>query len=160
MRKIHWDGIMDRYGGMARFSMPVKGKTLITAVAVATGTFLALGTVTALWDNPLFVRMTPAGTVEIFLLAAQSILLGVYFSMPRRACAKREAGVGSVMIFLGVACPVCNKILLYVFGSELLLIYFEPARLYVALAGFLITGLAVWLKWTKGGYPSLTSDTA
>ena len=145
---------------MVRFSMPVKGKTLITAVAVATGTFLALGTVTALWENPLFIRMVPAGTAEISLLAAQSILLGLYFSIPRGSCATRQAGAGSVLAFLGVACPVCNKILLFVFGSELLLIYFEPVRVYVALAGFLITGLAVWLKWTKGGYPSLEGDTA
>ena len=140
--------------------MPVKGQALITAVAVATGTFLALGTVTALWENPLFIRMVPAGTAEISLLAAQSILLGLYFSIPRGSCATRQAGVGSVLTFLGIACPVCNKILLFVFGSELLLIYFEPFRVYVALAGFLLTGLAVWLKWTKGGFPSLEGDTA
>ena len=145
---------------MVLFSMPVKGKALITAVAVATGTFLALGTVTALWENPLFIRMTPAGTVEIALLAGQSILLGLYFSIPRTACAARQAGAGSILIFLGIACPVCNKILLFVVGSELLLFYFEPVRVYVALAGFLITGLAVWLKWTKGGSPSLEGDTA
>ena len=145
---------------MVQFSMPVKGKAFITAVAVATGTFLALGTVTALWENPLFIRMVPAGTAEISLLAAQSILLGLYFSIPRGSCATRQAGVGSVLAFLGVACPVCNKILLFAFGSELLLIYFEPVRVYVALAGFLITGLAVWLKWTKGGSPTLEGDTA
>ncbi len=145
---------------MVRFSIPAKGKAFITAVAVATGTFLALGTVTALWENPLFIRMTPAGMAEIALLAAQSILLGLYFSIPRGSCATRQAGVGSVLTFLGVACPVCNKILLFVFGSELLLIYFEPVRVYVALAGFLITGLAVWLKWTKGGSPSLEGGTA
>ena len=145
---------------MVRFSIPVKGKAFITAVAVATGTFLFLGTVTALWENPLFIRMVPAGTVEIALLAAQSILLGLYFSIPRGSCATRQAGVGSVLTFLGIACPVCNKILLFVFGWELLLIYFEPVRVYVALAGFLLTGLAVWLKWTKGGFPSLEGDTA
>ena len=132
----------------------------ITAVAGATGTFLALGTVTALWENPLFIRMVPAGTAEISLLAAQSVLLGLYFSIHRGSCATRQVGVGSVLTFLGIACPVCNKILLFVFGWELLLIYFQPVRVYVALAGFLLTGLAVWLKWTKDGFPSLEGDTA
>ena len=145
---------------MVRFSMPVKGKAFIAAVAVATGTFLLLGTVSALWENPLFIRMTPAGTAEVALLAGQSILLGLYFSIPRGSCATRQAGAGSIMIFLGIACPVCNKILLFVFGSELLLVYFEPVRVYVALAGFLITGLAVWIKWTKGGILSLEGGTA
>jgi hypothetical protein len=145
---------------MVRFSRLVEGKAFVTAVAVATGTFLALGTVAALWENPLFVRMTPAGNVEIVLLAAQSVLLGLYFSMPRGTCAAGQAGAGSVLTFLGIACPVCNKILLYVFGSELLLVYFEPIRVYVALAGFLITGLAVWLKWTRGETAYLESGTA
>ena len=39
---------------MVRFSVPVKGKALIIAVAVATGTFLVLGTVAtaaAEWDT-------------------------------------------------------------------------------------------------------------
>ena len=88
------------------------------------------------------------------------ILLGLYFSIHRGSCATRQVGVGSVLTFLGIACPVCNKILLFVFGWELLLIYFEPVRVYVALAGFPLTGLAVWLKWTKGGFPSLEGDTA
>jgi len=100
---------------------------------------------------PFFIRMTPAGTAEIGLLAGQSVLLGLYFTIPRGSCAAPQAGVGSLFAFLGVACPVCNKILLFVFGSELLLVYFEPVRVYVALAGFLLTGLAVWLKWTRGG---------
>ena len=38
--------------------------------AVAAGSFVALGTVAVLWENPLFVRMTPAGDLEVVLLVA------------------------------------------------------------------------------------------
>ncbi|MEK6591777.1 MAG: hypothetical protein AABZ67_01715, partial [Pseudomonadota bacterium] len=93
--------------------------------------FVSLGTISALWDNPLFMRMTPAGGWEIGLLGVLSILSGFYVAIRCPACADRAAGAGGVLGFLGIACPVCNKILLLLFGGELLLAYFEPVRLHV-----------------------------
>jgi SecY len=122
-------------------------------VGVSVLAFAGLGTVSALWDNPFFIRMTPAGGWEITLLAALSLLLGLYVTIRRLACSNRTAGAGGLLGFLGVACPVCNKILLLLFGSELLLTYFEPVRVYVAALGVLIV-LAVllreWMMVRKG----------
>ncbi len=118
--------------------------------AVALLTFGSLGTVSALWNNPLFMRMTPASGWEIGLLAALSMLFGLYVAIRHPACANRTAGVGGVIGFLGIACPVCNKILLLLFGGELLLTYFEPARIYVAAAGTAILAAAVVLEWRRG----------
>lgn len=108
--------------------------------------FAGLGTVSALWPNPLFMRMTPAGAREISLLAALSLLGGLYVALRRPACADRTAGVGGIVGFLGIACPTCNKLLMLLFGGELLLAYFEPVRLYVAGAGTVILALAVLLE--------------
>ena len=119
-------------------------------VTVALLAFGGLGTVSALWNNPLFMRMTPAGGWEIGLLGALSMLFGLYVVMRRPACADGTAGVGGVLGFLGIACPVCNKILLLLFGGELLLTYFEPIRLYVAAAGTVILAVAVILEWRRG----------
>jgi len=118
--------------------------------AVASLAFVSLGTVSALWDNPLFMRMTPAGGWEIGLLGALSALLGLYVAIRRPACADRAAGVGGMLGFLGIACPVCNKILLLLFGGELLLTYFEPVRPHVAAAGTAILAVAVVLEWRRG----------
>lgn len=113
------------------------------AIAAALLSFVAIGTVTALWPNPLFARMTPVQGFEIWLLLIQSALIGLYVGVRRPHCPVRRAGWGSAVAFLGIACPTCNKILLLLFGSGLLLEYFEPARIYVAAAGVIITAAAL-----------------
>ncbi len=107
---------------------------ILIGSATALGSFIALGSVAALWENPLFVRMTPVSGFEIAALAILSLLLGVYVAIRRPFCSAKTASVGGVLGFLGVACPVCNKILLLLFGGDLLLTYFEPVRIYVGAA--------------------------
>ena len=115
--------------------------------ATAAIAFLLLGTVSALWDNPFFVRMTPAGDFETVLLFAMSVLFGLYVAVRRPFCSIKTAGAGGILGFIGIACPVCNKVLLLLFGSELLLTYFEPVRIYVALGGTLLVAWALWREW-------------
>ena len=121
---------------------------LLKGLGIALVSFVGLGTVAALWENPLFIRMTPVGDVEILLLGALSVLLGVYTVIRRPFCSIKAAGAGGVLGFLGVACPVCNKILLLLFGGELLLTYYEPARIYIAAAGVLVAAIVLAREWT------------
>ena len=129
-------------------------KGVLTAVSA----FVILGTVSALWSNPFFVRMTPVGGWELALLGTLSALLGVYVAVRRRTCGARTASLGGVLGFLGIACPVCNKILLLAFGSELLLTYFEPVRVYVAAAGVAVVGVAVVLQWRRRSVACSSTD--
>ncbi len=129
--------------------------------ATALGSFVALGSVAALWENPLFIRMTPVSGFEIAALAMLSLLLGVYVAIRRPFCSIKTVGAGGVLGFLGIACPVCNQILLFLFGGELLLTYYEPVRIYVAAAGVLIAALAVAREWVliKRQPAEMTVDT-
>lgn len=45
---------------------------------------------------------------------------------------------------------MCNKILVMIFGSGLVLAYFEPIRTYVALAGALLMLVALGWKLASG----------
>ncbi|OGA08613.1 MAG: hypothetical protein A2W68_13480 [Betaproteobacteria bacterium RIFCSPLOWO2_02_64_14] len=81
-------------------------KRIALSVAVAAAMFVGLGTVAALWETPLFMRMTPTGEFEITLLLLLSVLAGIYVGLPRTECGKRTAGTGGVIGFLGIACPV------------------------------------------------------
>ena len=126
-----------------RQSNRVAASQALTGVGAGLLSFVILGTVAALWPNPLFIRMVPPAGYEIPLLAVQSALLALYVAVRRPACRLRTIGVSSVINFLGVACPICNKILLLVFGATALLTYFEPVRLYVGLAGVALGLMAV-----------------
>jgi hypothetical protein len=121
--------------------------------------FAGLGTTAALWENPLFMRMTPTGGFEVLLLVLLSALTGLYVGLPQTACGKRTAGAGGIIGFLGIACPVCNKILVLLFGSALLLEYYEPARLYLALGGVALLAVAIWLKLTRHGCVEVGTPT-
>lgn len=118
----------------------------LTGLGAGLLSFVVLGTVAALWPNPLFIRMVPPAGYEVPLLAAQSALLALYVAVRRPACRLRTMGVSSVINFLGVACPICNKILLLTFGATALLTYFEPVRLYVGLAGVGLGLMAVVIE--------------
>lgn len=135
-------------------------KSIIKGTAVAIASFVGLGTVSAIWENPFFVRMTPVGGWEVTLLGALSLLLGAYVAIRRPYCSTKAAGVGGVLGFLGIACPVCNKILLLLFGGELLLTYFEPVRVYVAASGVLVAAFAVSREWRqqKAVLPATTAS--
>ncbi len=127
-------------------------------LAVALGSFVALGTVAALWDNPFFLRMTPVSGLETVLLGMMSVLLGAYTAIRRPLCSLGGASVGGVLGFIGIACPVCNKILLLLFGGELLLTYFEPVRVYVAALGVLIVAAALAREWVLSKRQEATTD--
>lgn len=122
-------------------------KSFAKGAIISVGSFILLGTVSALWTNPFFVRMTPTSGFEIGLLALQAALLGIYAAIPTPACALKFASAGSVLNYLGVACPICNKVLMALFGANLLLTYLEPIRIYLAALGVLVTVLAVWIRW-------------
>ena len=76
-------------------SVPVKA--IARGVTVATAMFAGLGTAAALWENLLFMRMTPTGGFEITLLLLQSALAGVYVGLPTQ-CGMRTAGIGGAVL--------------------------------------------------------------
>ena len=121
----------------------------LRALVFGTGIFAVLGTFTALWPNPWFVRMTPVTPWEHTLLAGEAVLLGLYLGLRAPACAIKGASVGGVFGFLGFGCALCNKLLLLAFGSAALLTYFEPVRLYLGWLGLAVLVVALWTKLSR-----------
>ena len=129
----------------------------IQGILTAAISFGLLGSVSALWDNPFFMRMTPAGDFEIGLLFAMSVLLGAYVAIRRPFCSMKFAGGGSVIGFIGIACPVCNKVLLLLFTMISGIVFFYALIIVQATLSFWATeSLEIMNTLTYGGVETAT----
>ena len=116
---------------------------------VAVLTFAATGTITAVWANPFFTRMTAVGWWELPALFVVALLAGVFTAIRTPACGAKRAGLGGFASFLGIACPTCNKILMLIFGGEALLRWFDPVRPAVTVIGMGLLMFAIRTEWLK-----------
>lgn len=124
----------------------VTGREWLVSALIALGVFVSLGTLTALWRNPLFARMTPITGWDFVILGLEAFLLGLYLGARTPACAVSRAGLGGVLGFLGFGCSICNQVLMLLFGASFLLTYFEPYRYLFGFAGVALLALAVHRK--------------
>jgi len=109
------------------------------------------GIVTVLIPNSFFVRMTPITSLDYIFLLSSSLPLGAYTgvhyykknNVQKCNVAVATGGIGS---FLAFACPVCNKLLVFLFGATALMTYFEPYR---PVLGVVSNGLLVGALWWR-----------
>jgi len=115
------------FGGinLARLRLRQYAKSFAIAVAI----FLAAGTLVGVWHNPFFTPATPISGYGIPLLMAQSLTVGLYFSLGPEFRATGATGIGTALALAGIACPICNRIVDAAIGVDVL-----PAH-----AGFLCT---------------------
>ena len=106
----------------------VRLKLWLIVSIIATIVFVMMGTLTALWHNPYFIRMTTVRGWDYLILSMESMLISLFFGIPKPSCASKKAGIGCVFRFLGFGCSICNKLFLLLFGFRFLFTYFEPIR--------------------------------
>ena len=122
---------------------------IIRGILIATFSFAAMGTITAVWRNPFFTRMTPIEGWELPSLFMFASLAGVFAAIRQPSCSTQKAGLGSIASFLGIACPTCNKVLMFIFGGEALMRWFDPIRPMVTALGLILLVLAIRTEWLK-----------
>ncbi len=122
---------------------------IVRGVLFAGLSFAGMGTITAVWHNPFFTRMTPIEGWEFPYLFIFASVAGVFTAIRQPSCSTGKAGIGSIASFLGVACPTCNKILMLIFGGEALMRWFDPIRPWVAVIGLILLGFAIRTEWRK-----------
>lgn len=120
--------------------------TLLTMV----GTFLLIGLPTDIVANPVFGREVPVRAWEPWVLAATSILTGLWFGLQRssRELAGKSDGNAPALsaaglAYFAVACPVCNKIVLLALGTSGALGIWQPLQPWLAGLSLLMLTAAV-----------------
>lgn len=120
-------------------------------IILSIAAFLLYGIPTAIIPNPFFKRMTVTTRLDLSLLVLTAILLGSYLSL--YFYSKKKSKVSNVAAatggFTGVfafSCPLCNVLLISLFGSSFLLTYFEPVRPLIGIFTIGILGSAIYFK--------------
>ena len=132
---------------------------IVLAAAAATG--LATGIPTDLIDTPAFARDIPPTWWSYPVWIATSILSGVLIASytldrPTRR-AGQMGGIGGLVGFLAIGCPVCNKLVLLAVGTSGALTWFEPIQPLLAVAALALLVVALRLR-TRATCPLPVSE--
>ena len=138
----------------ALFSWSVR-RWVVAAVA-AIITFLVVGLPTAVIENPVFGRSVEVTTWSMPVLAITSVLSGLlvatYFrndAITSEEKSLKIGGIGAVLSYLAVGCPVCNKLVLIALGSTGAIKYFAPVQPFLAWLGVILLVFAVQQRLAK-----------
>ena len=132
-----------------RFRMIFDPKTSIKAFLYSLGFLIIFDIATALIPNPIFVRMISSNILDYLFLFSTALLSGMYVALPQMCRVDNKAAGGGILGILAFSCPICNKILLLLFGSTVLLTYIEPLRPFIGIISISILLFAINQKIRK-----------
>ncbi len=128
----------------------------LTTIAGGAATALVIGLPTDVIPNPVFGRSMGVTwwSYPVLVLTAvlAGLLLATYVRDPRPAPdasdegldrPTRAAGVGGMLSFFAIGCPVCNKLVLIALGSTGAVRWFEPVQPLLALASVALLAVAL-----------------
>ena len=139
----------------------------VVAAAVAAGTYLFFGLSTAVLANPVFGRSVPPTTWAPNVLIATAILSGLLSATYVRNVGRapiqlaaigeatepattsrtaRAGAAGSLLAYLAIGCPVCNKLALLLLGSTGALNLYAPIQPYLGAIGIALLALALVIR--------------
>lgn len=117
-----------------------------SALAGSVAILLVIGIPTDLIDTPLFSRSiaAPWWAVPVWVVSAilSGLLVGTYVDQAT-APVDRRGGLGALLGFFAVGCPVCNKIVLIALGSSGAVSIFQPLQPVLAVASLTLLSWAL-----------------
>ncbi|MEX0835593.1 MAG: hypothetical protein WD010_05850 [Nitriliruptor sp.] len=115
-------------------------------VAVA----LLIGLPTELIPNPIFTRMVAAEWWNTPVLVASSVLSGLLLAtyvregdVPTDERPTRRGGLGGLLTFFAVGCPVCNKLVVVALGTSGAMSWFAPVQPLLAVLALAFLAVAL-----------------
>lgn len=124
----------------------------LIAAAASAAVATAMGIVTDLIPNPMFVRMIDAPWWSYPVWIASAILSGLLIatyvapstqSAPERTSNQRRSVVGGVLSFLAVGCPTCNTLVVIALGTSGAITWFGPMQPILAIGALALLAFAL-----------------
>lgn len=135
----------------------------VAAVLGTLGVAVLTGAPTVMFPNPVFGRMVPVTAWNRPAWIITSVLAGLLIATyitPATATADpggthggdelddatRRGGLGGLLSYFAIGCPVCNKLVVLALGSSGAMSWFAPLQPLLAVAS---VGLLAWALWTR-----------
>jgi hypothetical protein len=131
-------------GSIGRFS--VRQWTIAAIAAVVVG--LLVGLPTDVIPNPVFGRPVPVTWWSYPVLVVTALLGGLLAATYVRTAddldrPARAGGMGGLLSFFAVGCPVCNKVVVLALGTVGARRWFEPLQPLLAVASIVLLVVAL-----------------
>ena len=129
---------------------PMVWKSLLYGGGMGLAVLLLVGIPSGVIPNQFFVRpldARPTDYLFLGIITAMAVALGATYGVPT-VCRPQDAkALGSgLLLFIGVGCPVCNKVVLALAGASGALTYFEPIQPLFSLGSIVLMGAALVLR--------------
>jgi hypothetical protein len=126
-------------------------KRWVVAMGGAGAVALAIGLPTEIIPNPWFHRMIPVEWWNAPVLAATAMLSGLLLAtyvrddrtQVEREPSSTRGGLGGVLAFFAVGCPVCNKLVVVALGTSGAMSWFAPAQPFLAAGALVLLATAL-----------------
>ncbi len=137
----------------AKSLSPELWRAIGAGLAVAVLFFVVVGLVTGALDTPVLERQTPLLAIDYPIWVVNAVLLGVLSGLSVYARSRRVTQTGTAIFSGGflaafaVSCPLCNGLLVGLFGTAGVLNVIEPARPFINVATMLILTVLLIRRW-------------
>jgi hypothetical protein len=122
-------------------------KGLASSLGMGLAVLLLVGIPSGVIPNPYFVRPLDARPTDFLFLAiitALAVVLGATYGVPTTCSTQDTKAFGSgLLLFIGIGCPVCNKVVLALIGTSGALAYFEPIQPIFSVASIALMLVAL-----------------
>jgi len=123
----------------------------VTALGASVVVALILGLPTDVIPNPVFGRPVPVTWWSVPVLIISSALAGLLAATYVRddtpttddPTRERVAGLGGLLTFFAIGCPVCNKLVVLALGTTGALDWFAPTQPWLAAASVILLAEAL-----------------
>ncbi len=122
-------------------------KALASGAGMGLAVLLLVGIPSGVIPNPIFIRpldARPTDYVFLAVITALAVALGATYGLPAGCSLQDSKAFGSgFLLFIGIGCPICNKVVIAVAGASGALTYFEPFQPLFSLAAIVLMGVAL-----------------
>ena len=137
----------------AKSISPDLWRAIGVGLAVAVLFFVVVGLVTGAIDTPALERQTPLLAIDYPIWVVNAVLLGALSGLSVYARSRRVTQTGTAIFSGGflaafaVSCPLCNGLLVGLFGTAGVLNVIEPARPFINVATMVILTALLIRRW-------------